>query len=40
MYLYCYENGNGISREFDKNTVLTLVVPIPNKGERNVTIEI
>ena len=27
-------NGNDISREFDKNPVLTLVVTIRNKGEK------
>ena len=34
MYFYCQGNENDISREFDKNTVLTLVAPIPNKGEK------
>ena len=36
MYFYCSGNGNGISRESDKNKVLTLVVPVTNKGENDI----
>ena len=34
MYIYCYENRNGISQELDKNKVLIYVISILNKWEK------
>ena len=35
MYFYCLKNGKGKSQELDKNTVLNLVAPTPNKKEKS-----
>ena len=35
MYFYCLKNGKGKSWELDKNTVLNLVAPTPNKEEKS-----
>ena len=37
MCLYCEGNGNDISWDYDKKTVLiTIVITVPNKEENNV----